>query len=156
ADWPGEAIRLAMLQTHYRQPLNWGDTGLSEAKRTLDHWYQLTADVAPGMLCADAVDALADDLNTPKALAALHELRSEAAKAAAGGAGGVRGGVHLVGWWQRPPAEWAAGRPASVTMEEGQVDALIAARNAARKARNFKEADRLRDELAAMSIELED
>src|SRR6201988_3547884 len=86
AEWPGEAIRLAMLQTHYRQPLNWGDTGLSEAKRTLDHWYALTADRGPGMRCAEVVEALADDLNTPKALTACHERRSEAAKGSAGAA----------------------------------------------------------------------
>src|SRR5437016_7001727 len=82
ADWPAEAVRLAMLQTHYRQPINWSEAGLREAQRTLDHWYQLTADVAPGMLCADVVDALSDDLNTPKALAALPPLRPEAAKRA--------------------------------------------------------------------------
>jgi len=59
AEWPGEVIRLAMLQTQYRQPINWTEAGLTEAKRTLDHWYQLTANVPPGMLCADVVDALA-------------------------------------------------------------------------------------------------
>ena len=46
--WPGDEIRLAMLQTHYRQPINWTAAGLREAKRTLDHWYALTADTAPG------------------------------------------------------------------------------------------------------------
>src|ERR1700681_166155 len=80
ADWPGEVIRLAMLQTHYRQPINWTEAGLTEAKRTLDHWYQLTANAPAGMPSADVVDALADDLNTPRALAAFHELRGEAAK----------------------------------------------------------------------------
>jgi cysteinyl-tRNA synthetase len=70
-----------MLQTHYRQPINWTETGLRESKRTLDHWYQLTADVDPRMLCADALDALSDDLNTPKAIAAL-QVRGEAAKGA--------------------------------------------------------------------------
>src|SRR5690349_2402329 len=71
-DWPGDAIRLAMLSTHYRQPINWTEAGLREAKRTLDHWYQLTADAQPGMICATMLDAIGDDLNTPKAIAALH------------------------------------------------------------------------------------
>ncbi len=70
--------RFTMLQTHYRQPINWTVAGLREAQKNLDHWYALTADVQPGYLCADALDALLDDLNTPKAFAALHELRGEA------------------------------------------------------------------------------
>jgi cysteinyl-tRNA synthetase len=156
AEWPGEAIRLAMLQSHYRQPLNWGDTGLSEAKRTLDHWYALTADVAPGMLCADVVEALADDLNTPKALAAFHELRSEAAKGSAGAAACLKASGQLIGVLNGSAAEWAAWRPASVTIDAARIEGLIAARNAARKAKDFKESDRIRDELAAQGIVLKD
>ncbi|RMF02459.1 MAG: cysteine--tRNA ligase, partial [Alphaproteobacteria bacterium] len=78
--WPGEAIRLAMLTTHYRQPLNWTEAGVREAKRTLDHWYELTAAVEPAESPSEQViEALCDDLNTPRALAALHELRRAAA-----------------------------------------------------------------------------
>jgi cysteinyl-tRNA synthetase len=155
-EWPGEAIRLAMLQTHYRQPLNWGDTGLGEAKRTLDHWYQLTANAAPGMLCADVVDALADDLNTPKALAALHELRSEAAKGAKPAAACLKASAQLIGLLQGTPAAWSAFRPASLVVDEGQVAGLIEARNAARKVKDFKESDRIRDELVKMGVVLKD
>ena len=108
------------------------------------------------MLCADVVDALADDLNTPKALAAFHELRSEAAKGSAGAAASLKASAQLMGLLQHSASDWAgAGRPARDRMESG-VASLIAARNAARKARDFKEADRIRDELAAMAIELED
>jgi cysteinyl-tRNA synthetase len=156
ADWPGEAIRFAMLQSHYRQPVNWTEAGLREAKRTLDHWQSLTADVKPGMLCADTVAALADDLNTPQAFAAMHELRSEAAKGAKGAAASLKASAQLMGLLQTTAAEWAAWRPATLAIDDARIEGFIAARNAARKARNFKEADRIRDELAAMGVELED
>jgi len=154
--WPGEAIRLALLQTHYRQPLPWTEAGLREAKHHLDAWYALTAEVEPGMLCADVMDALADDLNTPKALAALHELRSEAAKGAKAAAACLKASAQMLGLLQLPAAEWRDWRPAALAIDEARVTSLIAARNAARKAKNFAEADRIRDELAAMRIELKD
>ena len=156
ADWPGEAIRLAMLQSHYRQPINWTEAGLREAMRTLDHWQSLTAEAKPGMLCADMVDALADDLNTPKAFAALHELRSEAAKGAKGAAACLKASAQMMGLLQHSAAEWAAWRPVSLAIDEVGIKNLIDARNVARKAKNFKESDRIRDELAAMGVELED
>jgi cysteinyl-tRNA synthetase len=155
-DWPGEAIRLAMLSTHYRQPINWTEAGLREAKRMLDHWYQLTADAPAGMLCADTLDALADDLNTPKALAALHELRSEAAKGARGAAASLRASAQMFGLLQQTVAQWSAWRPASLAVDELQIRSLVDERNAARKAKNFKESDRIRDELAAMGVVLKD
>ncbi len=155
-DWPGEAIRLAMLQTHYRQPINWTIAGLREAQRILDHWYMLTDEVAPGYMCADALDGLADDLNTPKALTALHELRAEAAKGAKPAAACLKASAQLFGLLQNSSAKWTAFRPASVTIDETKIASLIDARNAARKVKNFKESDRIRDELAALGIVLKD
>jgi cysteinyl-tRNA synthetase len=155
-DWPGEAIRLAMVSTHYRQPINWTEAGLREAKRTLDHWYQLTADVEPGMLCADALDAIGDDLNTPKGLAALHDLRSEAAKGARGAAASLKASARMIGLLQQDAAAWSVWRPASVQIDEPKIESLVHARNAARKAKDFRESDRIRDELAAMGVVLKD
>jgi cysteinyl-tRNA synthetase len=154
-DWPGEVIRFAMLQTHYRQPMNWTLSGVREAQKNLDNWYELTGDVEPGFLCADVLAALADDLNTPKAFAALHELRSEAVKTKAA-ASCLKVSARLIGLLQMPPKQWASFRPASVTVDEAQVASLVEARSAARKAKNFKESDRIRDELAAMGVVLKD
>ena len=155
-DWPGEVVRLTMLQTHYRQPMNWTVAGLREAQKTLDQWYALTGDVAPGFLCADALEALTDDLNTPKMLAALHELRGEAVKGAKPAAACLKASAHLVSLLQKTPADWKAFRPASITLDETKIVSLIEARAAARQAKNFKESDRIRDELAKMGVELED
>jgi cysteinyl-tRNA synthetase len=155
-DWPGEVIRLTMLLTHYRQPLNWTANALRESQRTLDHWYELTADAAPGILCADVIGALADDLNTPKAIASLHELRTEAAKGHTGACGSLKASAQLIGLLQQTAVRWGGFRPASVAIDENKVTALIAARNAARQAKNFRESDRLRDELAKMGVIVKD
>src|SRR5258707_4224948 len=80
ADWPGEVIRLAMLRTHYRQPIDWTVNGLEESKKTLDGWYEvigdmeLSADAEPD---AEIVTSLCDDLNTPSALTRLHAIAHE-------------------------------------------------------------------------------
>ncbi len=155
-DWPGEVVRFTMLQTHYRQPINWTVSGLRDAQKNLDNWVALTADIAPGYLCADALDALFDDLNTPKAFAALHELRGEAAKGAKPAAACLKASAQLLGLLQIPASDWASFRPASITIDEGKVANLIEARNTARKAKNFAESDRIRDELAAMGVVLKD
>lgn len=145
-----------MLQTHYRQPINWTVAGLREAQKVLDHWYALTADATPGYLCADALDALLDDLNTPKAFAALHELRGEAVKGAKPATACLKASAQLVGLLRHNADEWAAFRPASVAIDEIKIASLIEERTAARKAKNFKESDRIRDELAAMGVVLKD
>ncbi len=155
-DWPGEVVRFTMLQTQYRQPINWTVSGLRDAQKNLDNWVALTGDSTPGYLCADALDALLDDLNTPKAFVALHELRGEAVKGAKPAAACLKASAQLLGLLQVSASDWASFRPASITIDEGKVVNLIEARNAARKAKNFKESDRIRDELAAMGVVLKD
>jgi cysteinyl-tRNA synthetase len=150
-------MRFALLSTQYRQPLPWSDKAIGDARRTLDHWYELTADAADGApLCADVLEALEDDLNTPQAIAALHALRSEAAKGSKPAAACLKASAGLMGLLQQAPADWKAWRPAAVAIDDQKVGALIGARKAARVAKDFKEADRIRDELTAMGIQLKD
>jgi cysteinyl-tRNA synthetase len=155
--WPGEALRLALLSTQYRQPLPWSEKVIADARRTLDHWYGLTTDAAEGApVCADVLEALADDLNTPQAITALHALRSEAAKGTKPAAACLKASAQLMGLLNERPSDWKAWRPAALPIDEQKVEALVAARNKARKSRNYGEADRIRDELSAMGIQLKD
>ncbi len=158
-DWPGEALRLHLFMTHYRQPLNWTGEGVREAKAILDRWYKVTAgagDVTGDDVPADVAAALLDDFNTPQALAVMHGLNSEAQKGNADAARALKASGQLLGLFGQSAEEWAAWRPQSSAIDDAQVEDMIAARNAARKAKDFAEADRLRDELTAMGVEIKD
>jgi cysteinyl-tRNA synthetase len=152
--WPGEALRFNMLRTQYRQPLDWTRVGLDGAHATLWQWYgdlegKETAAGVPGKV----LDALLDDLNTPKAITELHRLH------AAGHWGALRAALNFLGFsGERAKIERTAsgaGKAHGSSSAEA-VRERIAARNAARAAKNFKEADHIRDELEAMGITLKD
>ncbi|MBL8668223.1 MAG: cysteine--tRNA ligase [Rhodospirillales bacterium] len=172
AEFPGEAIRLALLQTHYRQPLDFTREGVGQAKRTLDRFYGALRGAggapAPGSAgkgaAADTevIAALGSDLNTPLALAVLHERlttlnRAEgAAEKAAARAALLAAGAPL-GLLAADPAAWMRGETgAAAALDEDSISSRIAARAAARKARDFHEADRLRADLLSEGIILED
>jgi len=157
---PGEAIRLALLSGHYRQPLDVTRGKLAEARSQLDRLYGALrgAGEADGDPPPAVVDALCDDLNTPLALAALHEIAGEVNRATGPARRehrrALRAGAALLGLLEQDPEAWfKAGGSAD---EDAEIDALVEARTAARKARDFAEADRLRDELQGRGILLED
>ena len=108
------------------------------------------------MLCADVLGALEEDLNTPKAITALHELRREAAKGEKGAAGCLKACAQFLGLLNHSPQEWKALSPRSRDVDEALVQKLIDARIKARGGKDWGEADRLRDELVAMGIEIKD
>jgi cysteinyl-tRNA synthetase len=151
--WPGEALRFNMLRTHYRQPLDWTLVSLDEAHKALWEWYgDLEGKEPAGGVPGPVLEALMDDLNTPKVITELHKLHS------AGHWGGLRAALNFLGLSaDRANIERVKARDDKAsTATKAQVDALIGARNAARAAKDFKEADRIRDELAAMGITLKD
>lgn len=162
---PGEAIRLVLLSAQYRQPLDWTDESLDQARRNLDRLYgalRRVRDVpAPSSATADSsvVEALEDDLNTPLALAGLFALArdlnvAEDAETQARLKGALLASGALLGLLQQDAEAWFAGDAAPD--ETAKIEALIEARNAARKAKNFTEADHVRAELSAMGIAIED
>ena len=164
ADWPGEVLRLNMLRTHYRQPIDWTMAGVLESQKVLDHWYDIVADM-PMPIGVDADDevvgSLCDDLNTPSALTRLHALAGEIRSCASGLhqlelKNKLKVSGAFLGILAFTKGEALENRPHRRVVDADKVNALIDARNAARKAKNFKEADRIRDELNAMGIELED
>ena len=167
AEAPGEAIRLVLLTAHYRQPLDWTDEVLPEARRKLDRLYGALRELAgvepaPGVTAPDALlKALEDDLNTPMALAELFEL-ARAANKATDDAERARLKAQLLdagallGLLQQSPEAWFGQGVDSSGPDEQEIERLIEVRAAARRARNFAEADRIRDELARRGVAIED
>ncbi len=217
-EWPGDVIRLQMLMTHYRQPLDWTRTQSELARELLSDWahmlegyYQLKKDAAPA---SEVLEALSDDINTPDAITALHGVADRAKRGDLPEKLAFASSCRLLGFKQlnhpglfetgvsgsnvQPELLFAhhdevahlraaiandapqslrsqiistiesdgvrvkVGKGGDVTLEgrdyafTAEVEQRIAARNAARKAKNFAEADRIRAELAAMGIELKD
>jgi cysteinyl-tRNA synthetase len=161
---PGEAIRWALLSAHYRQPLDWSDDLLTQSKRTLDRLYRTLEAAPPGDAASppeSVVAALEDDLNTPIAMAelsALAKAANQATDAAERGrlAAQLKAGGALMGVLQQAPAAWLGEAGSGSTVDAAAVEKLIAARNAARQARDFAEADRLRKALADLGVTIED
>ncbi len=161
---PGEVLRWALLSAHYRQPLEWSEDTVDQAKTTLDRAYRAlerVADVKPAGDKApkEFLDALDDDLNTPKAFAVLAEWitalnTSQIASEQATLKGQLLAAGALLGLLQQDPKAWFAQQSKGV--DAAEVERLIEARLAARKAKDFKEADRIRDAIAALGVVIED
>ncbi|TXM58555.1 cysteine--tRNA ligase [Methylobacterium sp. WL120] len=147
-DWPGEVVRLAMLKSHYRQPIDWTLRGLEEARRMLDRWYGAVGDAAPAAEAPDSVlEPLLDDLNTAAALAEIHRLDDPAQ---------LRAGANLLGLLDRTRSERDQATVAASGLDVAAIEALIADRAAARAAKDWAASDRARDALAAMGVAVKD
>lgn len=165
---PGEAFRLYTLGTHYHQPLNWLPEGLKQAKQTMDRFYTAlrstpSVDLTGAKPDGEVVEALKDDLNTPKAIAVLHSLatalnKAESADKQAEIKKELIASAHLLGLLYQDPEEWfrAGSASAGQGIGESEIEALIQKRADARKAKDFATADAVRKELADKGVIIED
>ncbi|MBI1211136.1 MAG: cysteine--tRNA ligase [Alphaproteobacteria bacterium] len=151
--WHGLVLRHAMLSTHYRQPIDWTLDRLTRSRTELMDWARLLHDVAPSAdLHEDVLAPLSDDLNTPAAYAALHRMAAAARTNQEDRAHFKRALVFLGLYDNQKDADFLVGQ----SVDAARVEELIAKRGAARKAKDFKEADRIRAELSSMGVAIED
>jgi len=149
-DHPGEALRMSLLTAHYRQPVDFSLDGVAEQRRRLDRWYRLTDGVeAAADVPATVIEALADDLNTPRAISALDALATKETAAE------LKAGAQFMGFLNEDASAWFQGG-ATDEMEAAEIEAMITARKNARANKDVAESDRIRDALLAKGIVLED
>jgi cysteinyl-tRNA synthetase len=166
--WDGPTLRFAMLKTHYRSPIDWTVKSLEDSERTILNWANIlerapTSFVSEAAPAPSIVSALSDDLNTPMAIAEMHKLAESARK----GDFAAAQSLHDTGKWLgvldmslMSSSDLASGRQAAgeiMPIEfQSVVNAKVDARKSARARKDFKESDRIRDELAVMGVVLKD
>jgi len=166
-EFPGEAIRLLLLKTHYRKPLDFSKDGLRECKAELDRFYgalRNAKDIEQGTTdCTPVQDALSDDLNTPLAISRLYEMlgtlnRADNESEIAACKGELFAAADMLGLLQQDPEDWFKWQSASSVggLSDSDIDDLIKERAEARKNKDFARSDEIRDQFAAEGILLED
>jgi cysteinyl-tRNA synthetase len=136
--------------------MDWTLRGLEETAKTLDDWYSVAADIKGGQPSDAVIEVLSDDLNTPQMIAALHGLRNKAASGNERDRGELAASLRFLGFLSESAAEWKGRKQQASGIDAKQIDGLISDRAAARARKDFRESDRIRDQLAAMGVVIKD
>jgi cysteinyl-tRNA synthetase len=161
--WPGEVLRLTMLRTHYRSPIDWTTRGLEESRKTINFWYEVVGDnaEADGTPDEQFIEALYDDVNTSNAITRLHSIALQARGPASGPQQielkrKLKKSGMLLGLLNESQGSYLLKDSQLPSIDLTKVASLMDDRAAARARKDFKESDRIRDELAAMGVVIKD
>ena len=153
----GQALRLALMSTHYRQPLDWNDKLIEESQKTIDKWYKSYVEVdKPKLISDDDLYPLYDDLNTPKYIANLHKLFEKSQSGDLGDKKEFVSACNFVGLLTETKEEWVNFKKNKSTLNDEIIETKIKERNKARDDKNYELADQIRDELLEKGVQIED
>ena len=153
----GQVLRMALMSAHYRQPLDWNDKLLEECENTISKWYNVYLNIKTKLKISDEIlKPLLDDLNTPGYIANLHKLYEKAAKGSDKDKILFISACNFIGLLNENKEDWLKFKKNKVSISENEILIKINQRNEARVYKNYKEADKIRDELLDKGVLIED
>ncbi len=153
----GQVLRLALMSAHYRQPLDWNDKLLVDCESTINKWYNVYLNIETNIKISDEIlKPLLDDLNTPGYIANLHKLYEKALKGSEEDKKLFVSACNFVGLLNETKENWLKFKKSKVSISENEILIKIDQRNKARGNKNYKEADKIRDELLDKGVLIED
>jgi len=153
----GQVLRMALMSAHYRQPLDWNDKLLEECENTISKWYNVYLNIKTKLKISDEIlKPLLDDLNTPGYIANLHKLYEKAAKGSDEDKILFISACNFIGLLNETKEDWLKFKKSKVSISENEILIKINQRNEARVNKNYKEADKIRDELLDKGVLIED
>jgi len=153
----GQVLRLALMSAHYRQPLDWNDKLLEDCENIISKWYNVYLNIESKLQISDEIlKPLFDDLNTPGYIANLHKLYDKASKGSDEDKKLFVSACHFIGLLNETNEDWIKFKKSKVSISENEILIKINQRNKARANKNYKEADKIRDELLDKGVLIED